>query len=108
MIDKLIDDCIKLGGLMYAHIDSYSEYRSIVRDSNSELYSVFNKGRDSIASNFAQTAIFTTVKDEWRCETCRLLQGKRFKVGTNEYNENMPPLHNHCRCIYQYILGRNY
>lgn len=93
---------------MYAPTNSYDEYRSIVRDSNTELYSMLTKGRDSIASNFAQTAIFTSIKDERRCEVCRSKQGLRFKVGTNEYNENMPPLHNRCRCIYRYIMGRNY
>lgn len=134
-IDKLINICIKLGEYsdysIYSNItddakrklkqmfdngrgidkkdtNKKDDYSDIIKDSNVELYSVFNKGRDSIASKFAQIAIFTTIKDERRCEVCKSKQGKRFKVGTNEYNENMPPLHNRCRCIYTYIMGRNY
>lgn len=135
IIDRLIDACIKLEeysaysiysnitneakvklkqmfdsgrGINKENTNKKDDYSDIIKDSNSELYSIFNNGRDSIASNFAEIAIFTTVKDERRCKKCKSLQGKRFKVGTNEYNENMPPLHNRCRCIYEYILGRNY
>ena len=108
MFDKMIDDCFKLSGLMYSPTSSYDEYRSIVRDSNTELFSMMMKGRDKIGSQFAQTAIFTTTKDEKRCGICKTKHGLRFKVGTPEYNENMPPLHHRCRCIYKYVLGRNY
>lgn len=86
----------------------YDDYKSIVGDSNSELYGIINRGRDSIASNFAQTAIFTSIVDERRCPDCGALHGERYKVGSGEYSNNMPPLHNRCRCIYEYILERNY
>jgi len=87
LISKVFNDCI-----------------SIIKDNVIGIYSFISMGRNATAKEVCEYATYSAVLDNRCCNDCSNLNGTRFKVDSPEYYDNMPPLHNRCRCVYIYEI----
>lgn|SRR4030065_519034 len=89
--------------IMLDDFDFSDDYDSILDDNLLLTGNMVNLGRDRSIINRAQTAMYSALMDNRTCPLCADLDGTYVKVGSNEYSDYAPPLHNRCRCIWVYI-----
>jgi SPP1 gp7 family putative phage head morphogenesis protein len=78
-------------------------YDQILEDNLVGVGNMINLGRDRTAIGNCDLVEYSAILDKKTCELCRWLDGSIFEVGSSEYNQYMPRIHNRCRCIYVYI-----
>lgn len=85
----------------------------IKRLATMSINEAFSIGRTTAAEGNAAaigSATLSALMDSATCPVCRNLDGKKFKIGTDEYEEHLPPLQgcrgrDHCRCVYVYVFA---
>jgi hypothetical protein len=91
--------------------------RSMQSQVRQAVSTTLNKTRESVSlaqGPSAPTAIFSAVLDRWTCEPCARNDGRRYKVGSPEYQRDAPPYRlcrsllsergqgNDCQCVFVY------
>lgn len=107
--NSIIDDIEKrLAKDLYLASPSYGRFL---------IMEAFNLGREEAMRKYEKEVKYveySAILDGKVCEKCRPLDGKRFQVGSDEYNAYKPPnFHcesrksggNKCRCIYAFIFN---
>ena len=86
-------------------IDASKLISSVLGDQVSSLVGMLiNEGRNIAAGSAgARVAQYSAILDETTCPLCEELDEQIFEVGSPEFDEYTPRIHNNCRCIWVYI-----
>jgi len=77
--------------------------RKLLNDYKGIVGKMINFGRDLIAVENSNVAVYSAVLDKKICPLCKFLNGMVFKIDSEEYKRFQQPLHNNCRCIFIYV-----